>query len=166
MTKLYELSDQMRGLQRLIDEGEVDAEVLQDTLEGLQGDLQAKGSSVLEFMANLATDVAAFSIEIKRLQARKKTIETQFDWMRNYLRDNMDASGITKIESPTFSATLRKATKMVELVDEEMIPAPWRTTETVQKVTIDKAMIKRDLTAGIDVPGAKLVEAKRGLLIR
>ena len=166
MTKLYELSDQMRGLQRLIDEGEVDADVLQDTLEGLEGDIKAKGTSVLEFMANIATDVAAYSIEIKRLQARKKTVERQFEWMKNYLRDNMDASDITKIESATFSATLRAPTKMVEIVDPDLVPYPFRVEEKLVKVTIDKKMILDELKRGGDLPGAKLVDAKRGLIIK
>jgi len=163
--KLYELTEQMQGLQALIDEGELDPEILQDTMEGLNTDLMAKGKDVLLFMANLDGDIKAFTDEIKRMTARKKTLVNSHDWLKNYLRLNMIDCGITKIESPVFTATLRKAGKMVEITDEkalpteyqELVPATWK---------ILKAKIAKDLKADIDIPGARLIDAKRGLTIK
>lgn len=165
MPHLYELSAQMKGLQLLIDDGEMSADDLADTLEGLTGDLKAKGSDVLLFMANLEGDIAAFDTEIKRMTARKKTMQNNHDWLKNYLRTNMIDCGITKIQSPVFTAALRKPTKMVEITDEKdlpvkyqtMVPASWK---------INKAQILKDLKAEIEIPGARLVDAKQGLTIK
>ena len=163
--KLYELSEQMKGLQKLVDSGDMSADDLADTIDGLTGDLMAKGGDVLLFMANLAGDIAAFDSEIKRMAARKKTMQRNHDWLKNYLRKNMIECGITKIDSPVFTATLRKPSKMVEITSEkelpveyqEMIPASWQ---------IKKAKILKDLKAGIEIPGAKLADSKQGITIK
>ena len=163
--KLYELTEQMKGLQLLIDDGEMSATDLADTLEGLTGDLQAKASDILLFMANLAGDISVFDAEIKRLTARKKTMQSNHDWLKDYLRTNMIDCDIQKIESPVFTATLRKPGVMVEIISEDdlpvsyqtMVPASWK---------INKAQILKDLKAGIEIPGAKLVDAKQGITIK
>ncbi len=165
MPHLYELTDQMKGLQLLIDDGEMSADDLADTLEGLAGDLVAKGKDVLLFMANLAGDIAAFDSEIKRMNARKKAMQNNHDWLKHYLKSNMIECGITKIESPVFTATLRKPTKMAEITNEKdlpvtyqtMIPASWQ---------INKKQILKDLKAGVEIPGAKLIDAAQGLTIK
>ena len=162
---LYELTDQMRGLQSLIESGEMSMDDLQDTLEGLEGDIIAKGQGTLSVMANLKHQVAAFKAEVARMQKRAKSLENNFNWLKDYLRDNMAACEISKIESPVFTATLGKPGKVVEVEDEdkipelykELVPAYWK---------VDKKAILRDLKAEIDVPGCKMVNSKAPLTIR
>jgi hypothetical protein len=162
---LYELTDQMRGLQHLIDQGELSLEVLHDTLEGLEGDIQAKGKGTLEFMANLQASALAYDTEIKRLQARKKTFDTHFEWLKNYLRDNMAACNITKIESPTFTATLGKPPQVCDIFNEDLIPDEF--IEVVPEVKkYPKPPIMKALKAGQDVPGARIAEGKHKITIR
>ncbi len=165
MPHLYELSTQMKGLQLLIDGGEMSADVLADTLQGLTGDLVAKGKDVLLFMANLKGDIEAFDSEIKRLTARKKTLTNNRDWLSNYLRSNMIECTITKIESPVFTATLRKAGKMVEITSEKDLPVSYQTMIPASW-TINKKQILKDLKAGVEIPGARMIDAKQGLTIK
>ncbi len=165
MPHLYELTAQMQGLQALIDEGELDAETLQDTLEGLGTDLQEKGENVLLFLANLAGDIQAFDAEIKRMTARKKTLQRNHDWMKEYLRTNMIENGIQKIECPVFTATLRKPGKKVEITNEKDLPVEYQTLVPASW-TINKVQIGKDLKAGIEIPGAKLVDAKTPITIK
>ena len=138
---------------------------LADTLEVLTGDLIAKGKDVLLFMANLAGDIAAFDTEIKRMTARKKTMQVNHDWLKEYLRTNMIECAITKIESPVFTAALRKAGKMVEITDEEALPVEYQTLIPASW-NINKRQILKDLKAGIEIPGARLIDAKQGLTIK
>lgn len=165
MPHLYELTKQMQGLQLLIDDGEMSADDLSDTLEGLAGDLMSKGKDVLLFMANLKGDIDAFDSEIKRMTARKKTMQNNHDWLKNYLRSNMIDCGIQKIESPVFTASLRKAGVMVEITSETELPVKYQTMVPASW-NINKAQILKDLKAGIDIPGAKLIDAKQGLTIK
>lgn len=154
--KLYELSAQYRELQTM------DAEFVEDTLEGIEGEIEVKAENLLAVVSNINSDVDAISNEIKRLQARKKTLTTRQDWLREYLRDNMEAAGIDKITCPLFTITLRKPTKIVDVLEPDLLP------EDFQKVTIapDKVAIKKALESGIEIPGCKLVDGRRGLMIK
>lgn len=165
MPHLYELTDQMKGLQKLIDSGDMSADDLGDTLEGLEGDIVAKGKDVLLFMANLAGDIAAFDSEIQRLTARKKTMQTNHNWLKNYLRENMIECNITKIQSSLFTATLRKPTKMVEITSEKDLPVEYQTMVPASW-QINKRQILKDLKAGVDIPGATMVDSKQGITIK
>jgi hypothetical protein len=162
--KLYELTAQVKGLQRLMEDGEMDEQTLQDTLEGLEGDLQVKADGLLAYVSNLGSDVAAIDAEINRLQARRNAIANHQESLREYLRFNMEQSGIDKITCPLFTITLRKAPDVVVIESEDLIPAMYK--ETVETVKISKEAIKRHLKEGIHVPGARLGEGKRGLLIK
>lgn len=165
MPQLYILAEQMQGLQALIDEGEMDAETLHDTLDGLTTDLQAKGEGVLYVLANLNGNIKAYTDEIKRMTARKKTLENHHNWLKEYLRENMADSGITKIECPLFTATLRKASQMAEITDEKALPTKYKTLVPASW-TVNKVQILNDLKAGVEIPGAELVEARQGLVIK
>ena len=165
MPHLYELTDQFKGLQKLIDDGEMSADDLADTIEGLSGDLKAKGKDVLLFMANLKGDIAAFDSEIKRMTARKKTMQRNHDWLTEYLRINMIDCVMTKIESPVFTATLRKPTKMVEITSEDELPVSYQTMVPASW-KINKVHILKDLKAGVEIPGAKMVDSKQGITIK
>ena len=165
MKHLYELSDQMKGLQEMIAGSDMDPEIFHDTMEGLTGDIIAKGASTLLVMANLGSDIDAYDREIKRMQARKKTIATNLEWLKNYLRDNMMASGIEKIESPVFTATLIKAKKVAQVDDIDKIRPMF-----FKRIPASRQLVKADLLAALKAgkkcPGATLVDGKRGLTIR
>jgi len=165
MPHMYEMTEQMQGLQALIDEGEMDAETLHDTLDGLTTDLQEKGQGVLHVLANLDGDIKAYDAEIKRMTARKKTLANHHNWLKEYLRTNMVDSGITKIECPLFTASLKKAAKMVEITSEKLLPTNYKTLVPASW-TVNKAQILNDLKAGIEIPGAGLTDAKQGLTIK
>ena len=163
--KLYELTEQYIGLSHLIDEGELDAEALQDTLDGLEGDLQAKAEGLLSYVANIGSDVSAIDTEIKRLQARKKVMTNRQDSLREYLRFNMVQGDIKKISCPLFTISLRKPVDVVEIdgsIPTELLPKEYLNWS----VSINKMKIKSDLKAGKDVPGARLVPGKPGLMIK
>ena len=67
--KLYELVGQHRELERLADSGEVPAEVIRDTIEAPEGDIQVKSISVAQFVRNL--EVGADVIEDAAKQMRR-----------------------------------------------------------------------------------------------
>lgn len=164
MAHLYQITHQLIGLQHLIDDGELDADVLNDTMEGLQGDLQLKAEGILAFVANIGSDVKAIDDQIKRLTSRKKTMTTQQEWLRNYLKTNMQAATITKITCPLFSVTLGKAKPTAVVDDESLVPKKYKktvpTTTQIVKADLLKALKK------VSVPGAHLGESEQSLLIK
>lgn len=164
MTKLYEISNQLVGLRKLMDEGELDETTLRDTLDGLTGDLTVKAEGLLAYVTNLGSDASQIDTEIKRLQARKKTITNHQESLRDYLRLNMEESGIDKITCPLFTITLRKPVDVVVIESDDLIPDMFKAV--VETVKVDKMAIKRHLKDNMDVPGARLEPGKRGILIK
>ena len=82
MSKLYELTGDMKELEKL----DIDAETLNDTLDGIVCEFNDKAVAILSFAENMNSDIDALSNEIKRLQARKKVFENRKARLREYHR--------------------------------------------------------------------------------
>lgn len=162
MPHLYDLTEQYLGLARLIEEGEVDEQTLKDTLDGITGSIQVKAENLLAYVSNLNADVDAIDTEVKRLQARKKVITNRQNSLREYLRQNMDTSGISKITCPLFTITLIKPKDMCVVTDVDELPEEYVRTE----IKPDKAKILRALKSGEKVPGAAIGKSQAGLMIK
>jgi len=85
--------------------------------------------------------------------------------LREYLRHNMDIGTINKISCPLFTITLRKPTQTVQVDDIDRLPDKYRVIHPMI-VSADKVAIKRDLRAKVEIEGCRLVDGKRGLLIK
>jgi len=156
MTTLYTLTGQYLALQDL----DMPDEDLADSLEAITGEIDLKAESISHVLANL--DTSPIDTEIKRLQNMKRVYTNRAAALKSYLRDNMMARDINKITWDTGSITLRKATEAVEVDDTAALPADYQR----KTITADKAAIKRDLKAGKEIPGCRIVEGQRGLLIK
>lgn len=160
MTKLYELTGNIKALESL----DLDTETLADSLEGIAGEFEEKAKGILAFTENMNGDIDALSNEIKRLQGRKSTLENRKKRLREYLLHNMEASGIRKIECPYFTASLREGSESVDIDDLESIPDEYVKVEV--KETPDKTAIKRDLKAGIEINGVSLNRGATTIVIK
>lgn len=160
MTKLYDISkDYIVFINSDLPEDE-----LKECLESIEGAFEEKGSNIVAVVNTLQADVDAISNEIKRLQDRKKTIVNNQERMKEYLRYNMEQSGITKINHPLFNISIGKPSVIVEVTDSDLIPDEFVKIET--KITPDKVAIKKALKDGVEIEGAKLSEGKSRLLIK
>ena len=98
----------------------------------------------------------------KTLLDRVKTARKRSDWLRQYLQSHMSACGITSIKADdgTFSVKLEPARDAsVDIFDSAQLPTDyWR---EIVKTEPDKTLIKKALTDGFDVPGARIVKKDR-----
>jgi len=164
--KLYELTEQYNNALENMQSLDMDQETINDTMEGLSGELEVKAKNVGAYYLNLESDANQIKDAIKNMQARLKAVTNKADYFKEYLRDNMERSGIDKIECPQFKITLIKASKVLEINAPKAIFEDFK--EIVETVKIDKAglkkwMIEKGLT---EVEGAEIVDGKRGLLIK
>lgn len=160
MPTLYEIrNDYLEALEVLSDpELDLPAEAITDTLEGLEGQLQEKATNVAAFMRNLEATAAAIKEAEATMARRRKAIENRAAGLRDYLKLNMEASGISRIESPWFELSIRKNPPAVQVPDESLLPDEFK--QEVVSVKIDRTALKAALKAG-DVPGAQLVSGTR-----
>ncbi len=158
---LYEINqDYMQALDMFTDpEADIPLEAAMDTLDGIEGQLQDKAVNVAKFMQNLDATAKAIKEAEQKMAKRRKAIENRAQWFKDYLKQNMQAAGITKIESPWFNLAIQKNPEAVEITNEELLPDDFKTEVVTMK--IDKAAIKQVIKDGVSVPGAVLIQGTR-----
>lgn len=163
MTALYALTDQYRALMESLDRMDMDAQTIADTIEasGIVDDIQTKAQGI-EMVARESTKyVTLIDMEIDRLKELKATRERVGQALRDYLKRNMEAAQIEKIECPLFKFSIQKNPHAVEIFDPLSIPADYMTTPKPPAPAPDKAAIKEAIKAGKEIPGARLTQSTR-----
>jgi len=156
--KLYEITEiHNQALLNMADIEGLDETVINDTLESLEGEFKEKAISVAGFFQNIQAEIDAMKDAEKRITERRKSREKQVAWFKNYLLKNMQRTGITKIECPQFSISIRNNPVSVNIIDEELIPFAFKKVV----LEINKSAIK---DAG-GCPGAELVR-NQSLMIK
>jgi capsid protein len=147
---------------------------LLDQIDPESGEMPEGFEDARAVVATKATSVAAYIIEngkqaeylkeaAKELTDRARSAEKRNAWLRQYLMTHMSQAGITKIsdERGLFSATLDVGRdKSVEVFDEAQLP-PDYLREIPAKFEADKTLIKKAISDGFDVPGARIVSKDR-----
>lgn len=159
--KLYELATQYKELQNLED---MKPEDIADTLEGIEGEISEKAQSIVAVREGIKADIDAINAQIARLEERKKIVENRQAEMENYLKTNMQRTGISNIKCPYFSITLAKGREKVLIENEDILPDEYVIATTHEKP--DRVKILKDLKAGKVVTGARLVRSDDSLRIK
>lgn len=165
MTALYNISAQYLELANKLADGDFDLATIEDTIEasGIVDEFKNKAQA-LEFVARGATaHHSAIDAEIARLTALRARRDGVAAGVRKYLLDNMQRTGITKIECELFLISIQNNPVAVEVFDPLSLPAEFmRTPEPKPPVAApDKAAIKAALQAGQEIPGCKLTQSDR-----
>ena len=167
MTALYKISNQYLQLAEKLADLDLDVTTIEDTIEssGLVDDFTDKAQA-LEFVARGAVAYnPAIDAEIARLTALKASRERVAAGLRKYLLENMVRTGISKIACPLFSISIANNPPSTEIYDPLSLPPDCLRLPEPKPPVPDKAFIKSVLLAGVDVPGARLVQSQR-LVIR
>jgi hypothetical protein len=157
---LYQLSSHyIQALDFLTDpELAIPIEAVNDTLEGLGGEIEDKAINVAKFIRNMETTANAIKKAEVDMAKRRKSLETRMQWLEDYLKSSMEATGITKIECPYFKLSIAKNPPSLDLFDSQAVPSKYKHIETVTTEHIDKAAIKAALSSGKTIAGARLVK--------
>ena len=165
MESLYELTNQFLQVLEIMDDPEVDPADWQDTLEGIQGEIEVKADGYARVIRTIEHKVAAYASEIERLASRKKTAEKNINRLKKNLQDSMEAIGRQKIKTDLFSFNIQKNPASVVLDEQNIanIPAEYL---LYQEPKINKDLIKSDLKEGKDLKGIAHLEQGCSLRIR
>ena len=161
MTALYQLAAEYRDAAERMADLDLPAEVIADTLEGLAGDIEAKATNTAQMVRNLEALCDQIKAAEKAMAERRKALEARAEWLRSYLLANLIAAGISKVESPWFSLTVRQNPPSVALDDVSLIPTDYWRALPPPPPAIDKTGIREAIEAGQDVPGARVVRGQR-----
>lgn len=164
MTALYQLVEQYRSLEALDASDDLPAEVIRDTLEGLTGELTLKATNVAKYIMNVEAMAEAIERASTQMKGRANRMRNRADSIRDYLRNNMQGAGITKIEAVEFVLSLKKNPPAVVIDDEAVIPADYIVTPEPLPPPLprpDKKLIAKAIKEGFSVPGCHLEQAER-----
>lgn len=164
MTALYQLVEQYRSLEALDASEDLPLEVIQDTLEGLTGELTVKATNVARYILNIEAMAEAVERASTQMKGRANRMRNRADSIRDYLRRNMQGAGITKIEAVEFVLSLKKNPPAVVIDDEAAIPADYKVTPEPlppPPPRPDKKLIAKAIKDGFTVTGAHLEQAER-----
>jgi hypothetical protein len=160
---LYEMAAGYRQLLNTLSEGDFDAQTIADTVEasGIVDDIAQKAAGIEMVARTMEMHTPALEAEIERLTALKKRRQAAAKGLRDYLRSNMQAVGITKLESPLFVIKLQNNPPSVDVFEPGLIPAEYMTQPKPPEPAPNKTAIAAAIKAGQDVPGAKLSQSQR-----
>ena len=163
--KLFEISGQY---QKVLEEainvetGEIDETALMK-LDEIKESAEQKGIAVASCIKNLMAEHEAVKSAKAAMAEREKRLEREVDWLRGYLKDNMEKCSINEISCPYFIVKMKKNPPSVDVKDESLLPMEYIKEKTV--LSIDKLKIHRDISAGHKIPGVELVQ-KNSITIR
>lgn len=160
---LYEMAAGYRQLLNTLSEGDFDAQTIADTVEasGIVDDIAQKAAGIEMVARTMEMHTPALDAEIERLTALKKRRQAAAKGLRDYLRSNMQAMSITKLESPLFVIKLQNNPPSVDVFEPGLIPSEFMRQKPPPPAEPDKTLIGAALKLGKDVPGAKLAQSQR-----
>ncbi|WP_407881589.1 siphovirus Gp157 family protein, partial [Furfurilactobacillus entadae] len=107
MATMYELTNSYQQVLALLEESD-DQQVIQDTLESIQGGIEDKGVSYGIVAKELDGRIDMADKEIKRLQAYRKRLAGNKKHMSQSLLNSMNVANITAIENVKATSKIRK----------------------------------------------------------
>ena len=105
---LYELTDAYLQLQELMEDPEVDAQVIADTMEAIDGELEIKAENYAKVIRNMEGSIIAIDHEQDKLSAKKAILKGNVKRLKDNLQNSMIATGKRKFKTDLFSFNIQK----------------------------------------------------------
>lgn len=106
--KLYEISQSYLYLLELLQNEETDEQMILDTLESLEGELEEKADNYAKIIKTLELEASAIKQEEDRLKARRTKFENNATMLKNNLEEAMKLTGKTKFKTLLFNFYISK----------------------------------------------------------
>lgn len=155
--KLYELSQNFRNLQQVLENAEEDEnlkELVINSMKELECDLSTKVENIVRLIKNLQAEVEALKAEEKRLAKERKTRENKIENLQGYLFDTISGLEKREVKGGIFTVSIKKNPPKAVVEELNAIPKQF----IVNTPSVDKKMLKEALKNGEMIEGAKLVQ--------
>jgi hypothetical protein len=160
---LYKIADDYKTALAFLDdvETEPDAEALTQLLSEVTDRFEDKAANVVAYMRNVEAEAEAFKAEAARLAARQKALEKRAENLREYLSVEMRRCNLTECTAGFSSLKFVKNPWTVELDAGIELPDDYMRFKPVPAPEPDKTKIAEALKAGVEIPGARLIQKER-----
>ena len=154
--KLYEITEAYIALDNL-----EPSEDIKHYLSGISDEFDQKVENITYVIKNNEADIDALKKEEKRLADKRRVLENKNKYLKEYMFENMQFLGKSKIKAGTFDLRIQKNPKSVNILNADLISEDYLKI----KKDIDKSKIKKALEEGLKIDGAELIQTE-GLRIR
>lgn len=156
---LYQLAEQYLQAFNELSNLDLPEQAVNDTLEGIQGEVTEKAQNVAAYILNLNLELESIKTVENKMKDKRQALSKRIDWLKSYLKSNMERCGISEIKANdgSFTAKLTKGRSSVVIEDESKFldDSPYVKWER----SISKTAIKEALDKGELVDGAKLTQS-------
>lgn len=159
MKALYQIGSDYMELMNSLSDGEL-TEKDEEKLQQITEQLLNKTDNVCSWVRSQEDLVMLAEAKIEELQAFKAKIVKRLDKFDGYVNSCLDLIGKTEIQGSLNKIKKHKPREVLEVFDEGQIPNDFVKVPEA-KPEIMKAEIKKAIEAGVDVPGARIVESKK-----
>ena len=156
MSKLYELAGQYNQLWDMVND-ETDLEVLQDTMEGIEGEITDKAESIAKLMKSIEADENGIKAEEERLYARRTALKNRRESIKAYLESQLIGAGIDKVKGTMFTVSIQNNPPSVNIQNDATVPDKYYVP---QPPKLDKKSLLDDLKSGAVYEGIELQQTK------
>lgn len=158
---LFEIAAEYRHITDVLMDSGADEQTLTDTLEAEAWPLELKAQNYGFVIRNLEATATSIKEAEAAMAARRKALEKRSAALIERLKTGMEIAGVQELSCPYFAIKVRKNPPAIDVWDEKQIPAKYFTQALPPPPSINKAAIKADIDADIEVPGAKKVQGTR-----
>ena len=160
--KLYEISQEYLDIMDAFEDAETEEEVmlLTERLSEMQENFEQKCENYCKIIKTfegkatvLKSEADVFKAEYDRLKKRSDAMVNRAERLKHNLKCAMEDLGVRDKEVGIFRIKIQKNPPSVRYEDAYKVPTEY-VVETEPK--IDKAKLKADLQAGVEIPGCRL----------
>lgn len=147
--RTIDLANEISKVLALGENGDIDAQTLADTLEGIEGMIEDKFDATMSVIKDFEAKQEACKKEATRLTERAKHWQRQAGSLRQYLLECLQASGRKQFKSTLHTYSVKKGSVSLKIVDEDLIPDEFVESRTQVIHDIQKDKIKQILTEAL-----------------
>lgn len=157
---IYQVSEQyLLALNELLAIDGLTDDVIQDTIESLQGNMEDKARNVAAYILNVEAEEAAVGAAKDRMAVRQKSLGGEAARLRSVLTSSLQKCGISEVRGAQFNVRMKLNRAGVDVYDAPQIPAEFMTKKI--EYSFNKCLIKEAIESGGSVPGARLERKTR-----
>ena len=108
MANLYEITSNYLILQQMLEDPDMDPQVIHDTMESVEGELEDKADNYARIIRNMEGTIIAIKAEQERLSNKKNLLESAIKRLKENLQEAMYKTGKLKFKTDLFSFGIQK----------------------------------------------------------
>ena len=148
MSNLYVLKENWKQVSDMLYEEEVDEQMILDTLESIEGEIEDKADNHAMIIKELLADAKKCKEEKQRLEERQIAFENRAKILKSNLEQVMRETGKTKFKTALFSFSIQKNGGLEPLsIDIEAEKVPFEYYKHTEK-ELDNTKIREALEEG------------------